>query len=252
MIIHNLKVLLHNTFLKNPALPEEYGVTTHDIAEVATPDTWETLKGMYSLEGHKHFKGNEYLVSLLATHEDPAIRLAVALNPSFAHHASTGDEYPLIGRLAQLHADGHSMIPKVHAFLGLTKSFPRRGKRRAEPESVPEQKRAYELSDQQKDIIQHEPTSPIVVAAAAGSGKTSTLVEYAQAWPDHTFLYLAFNAAIKKEAERVMPRNVTVMTTHGLAYRSLDIRRIARDNLKSNLYRNDIRQAATRISYENS
>lgn len=144
------------------------------------------------------------------------------------------------------------MIPKVHAFLGLTKSFPRRGQRRAEPESVPEQKRAYELSDQQKDIIQHEPTSPIVVAAAAGSGKTSTLVEYAQAWPDHTFLYLAFNAAIKKEAERVMPRNVTVMTTHGLAYRSLDIRRIARDNLKSNLYRNDIRQAATRISYENS
>lgn len=116
---------------------------------------------------------------------------------------------------------------------------------------MPEQKRAYELSDQQKDIIQHEPTSPIVVAAAAGSGKTSTLVEYAQAWPDHTFLYLAFNAAIKKEAERVMPRNVTVMTTHGLAYRSLDIRRIARDNLKSNLNRDDINEVAEHLGLEN-
>ncbi len=56
------------------------------------------------------------------------------------------------------------------------------------------------------------------IEACAGSGKTSTLVQIAQANPKSRFLYLAFNRAIVDEAKKSFPPNVRVYTTHGLAY----------------------------------
>lgn len=73
------------------------------------------------------------------------------------------------------------------------------------------------LTDEQIAAIQcseHE----FIVSACAGSGKTSTLVHYAAARPKEQFLYLAFNRAIKEEAERKFGPNTRCVTTHGLAY----------------------------------
>ncbi|SFU78904.1 UvrD/REP helicase N-terminal domain-containing protein [Xenorhabdus koppenhoeferi] len=60
--------------------------------------------------------------------------------------------------------------------------------------------------------------SKLVVNAFAGTGKTSTLVNYALANPDVSMLYLAFNRAVREEAERKFPFNVECKTSHQLAW----------------------------------
>lgn len=56
---------------------------------------------------------------------------------------------------------------------------------------------------------------------AAGTGKTSTLVWYAEQRPDLRFLYVAFNKSVAKEAERRFPRNVSCKTAHSLAFKDV-------------------------------
>lgn len=58
----------------------------------------------------------------------------------------------------------------------------------------------------------------IIVSAFAGTGKTSALVLYAQAFPNVRMTYIAFSRAIKDEAEKKFPSNVKCVTGHGLAY----------------------------------
>jgi len=59
----------------------------------------------------------------------------------------------------------------------------------------------------------------LVINAFAGTGKTTTLKAIAEAYPQYTFLYLAFNRSVKEEATQKFPSNVKVYTTHGLAYK---------------------------------
>ncbi len=75
----------------------------------------------------------------------------------------------------------------------------------------------FTLSDEQQAIVRC-PARTLLVSAGAGTGKTSTLEAYAQARPRESILYLAFNQAIRSEAQRRFPRNVRCLTTHGLAY----------------------------------
>jgi ATP-dependent exoDNAse (exonuclease V) beta subunit len=58
----------------------------------------------------------------------------------------------------------------------------------------------------------------LVVRAYAGTGKTFTLVRFAQANPKERFLYLAYSRAIRDEAARKFPKNVEAKTSHQLAY----------------------------------
>ncbi|HTI10409.1 MAG TPA: 3'-5' exonuclease [Puia sp.] len=62
----------------------------------------------------------------------------------------------------------------------------------------------------------------IKINAVAGSGKTTTLIEYARARPGEKILYLAFNRAVKLEAERKFAEkgvsNVKIETAHSLAF----------------------------------
>lgn len=58
----------------------------------------------------------------------------------------------------------------------------------------------------------------LVVNAFAGTGKTSTLVSYAEANPESKMLYLAYNRAVRDEAERKFPYNVECKTSHQLAW----------------------------------
>lgn len=77
------------------------------------------------------------------------------------------------------------------------------------------------------------------VNAVAGSGKTTTLVEYARRRPQERILYLAYNRSVKEEALRKFSecRNVSVETAHSLAYRGMGVGRqyvLSRDgNLKT-------------------
>lgn len=84
-----------------------------------------------------------------------------------------------------------------------------------------------ELTKEQNEIIHS--TGNIKINAVAGSGKTTTIVEYAKARPQTSkILYLAFNRSVKLEAIRKFSEkglhNVTVETAHSLAYKHIVFR----------------------------
>lgn len=70
--------------------------------------------------------------------------------------------------------------------------------------------------------------------AYAGTGKTSTLFLIAQKLKSQNKrgIYLAFNKAIAKEADKKMPDNVTARTFHSLAYKSTPYQITKRLNIK--------------------
>lgn len=75
-------------------------------------------------------------------------------------------------------------------------------------------------TEEQISVIEADFDEVLVVNAFAGTGKTYTLIGFSKLRSDKKILYLAYNKSIKKEAEhkfRDLP-NVTVKTTHGLAY----------------------------------
>ena len=81
-----------------------------------------------------------------------------------------------------------------------------------------------ELTPEQTDIINS--SGNIKINAVAGSGKTTTIIEYAKARPRNSkILYLAFNKSVKLEAMRKFSEkglhNVTVETAHSLAYKRI-------------------------------
>lgn len=81
-----------------------------------------------------------------------------------------------------------------------------------------------ELTEEQKEIIQSK--GNIRINAIAGSGKTTTIIEYAASRPkDAKILYLAFNKSVKTEAiqkfEKKGLSNVQVETAHSLAHKKI-------------------------------
>jgi hypothetical protein len=80
------------------------------------------------------------------------------------------------------------------------------------------------LTDEQQQIINS--TGNIKINAVAGSGKTTTVIEYARTRPTTSkILYLAFNKSVKLEAAKKFSEkglaNVRVETAHSLAYRHI-------------------------------
>lgn len=80
------------------------------------------------------------------------------------------------------------------------------------------------LTEEQEAIVRSE--GDIKINAVAGSGKTTTVIEYAGARPKHAkILYLAFNKSVKLEAAKKFIakglHNVTVETAHSLAYKNI-------------------------------
>jgi len=81
-----------------------------------------------------------------------------------------------------------------------------------------------ELTSEQYDIIHS--TGDIKINAVAGSGKTTTIIEYAKARSANAkILYLAFNRSVKLEAQKKFSdrgiHNVKVETAHSLAYKKI-------------------------------
>nr|XP_012596698.1 F-box DNA helicase 1 isoform X1 [Microcebus murinus]XP_012596699.1 F-box DNA helicase 1 isoform X2 [Microcebus murinus] len=81
-------------------------------------------------------------------------------------------------------------------------------------------KKTIQLTHEQQLILNHkmEPLQVVKIMAFAGTGKTSTLVKYAEKWSQSRFLYVTFNKSIAKQAERAFPSNVTCKTFHSMAY----------------------------------
>ncbi|NXI04389.1 FBH1 helicase, partial [Pachycephala philippinensis] len=79
------------------------------------------------------------------------------------------------------------------------------------------------LTHEQQRILNHkiEPGQTVKIMAFAGTGKTSTLVKYAEKFSELKFLYVAFNRAMAEKGKRVFPRNVTCKTFHSLAFGSV-------------------------------
>ncbi|MCC6837236.1 MAG: ATP-dependent helicase [Bacteroidia bacterium] len=77
------------------------------------------------------------------------------------------------------------------------------------------------LTHEQELIVNSK--GDLKINAVAGSGKTTTIVEYARKRPFSRILYLAFNKSVRIEAEKKFAdkglTNVTVETAHSLAYR---------------------------------
>jgi F-box protein, helicase, 18 len=83
------------------------------------------------------------------------------------------------------------------------------------------------FTEEQTAIINS--TGDIKINAVAGSGKTTTVIEYARSRPKNSkILYLAFNKSVKLEATKKFAEkglhNVQVETAHSLAYKKIVFR----------------------------
>ncbi|KAM4036721.1 F-box DNA helicase 1 isoform 2-T2 [Anomaloglossus baeobatrachus] len=86
-------------------------------------------------------------------------------------------------------------------------------------------KPSFNLTNEQQHIINHDIQKGHIVKimAFAGTGKTSTLIKYAERRPHLRFLYATFNKSIANHAIQVFPKNVVCKTFHSLAYQHTGI-----------------------------
>ncbi|HDX9112748.1 TPA: ATP-dependent helicase [Klebsiella michiganensis] len=96
---------------------------------------------------------------------------------------------------------------------------------------------SWKTTPEQNAIIEWQ-GNQLVVNAFAGTGKTTTLVQFAQANQDSKMLYLAYNRAIRDEAEQKFPFNVECKTSHQLAWSHFG--RHFRNRLTANLRITDV------------
>ncbi|XP_070709772.1 F-box DNA helicase 1 isoform X2 [Pempheris klunzingeri] len=94
-----------------------------------------------------------------------------------------------------------------------------------------------QLTCEQQHILSHDIQEDHVVKiiAFAGTGKTTTLVKYAEQRPHLRLLYVAFNKSVATEAQRRFPRNVDCKTVHSLAFKDVGRRYHSRRKLTCNL-----------------
>lgn len=95
---------------------------------------------------------------------------------------------------------------------------------------------------EQQQILNHDIQNHHVVKimAFAGTGKTTTLVKYAQQRPQMRFLYLAFNKSVAMQAQRSFPHNVECSTIHSMAFRAVGLRYKNMRKLSNNLQPFDV------------
>lgn len=91
------------------------------------------------------------------------------------------------------------------------------------------------LTSEQRRIVnlQVSRTDVLKVNAFAGSGKTTTLVKFAEHRPGKRLLYLVFNVAVREHASKLFPKNTKVKSVHSLAYSKIG--RKYQSKLKSDL-----------------
>ncbi len=103
-----------------------------------------------------------------------------------------------------------------------------------------EQKKIIAYNQGKKDILK--------IIAFAGTGKTTTLVEYAKRRPDIRFLYISFNKSVQIEASSKFSKNVVCKTAHSLAWWGFGNK--YKDRLISKFKPNTIKEVLMQASYE--
>lgn len=88
----------------------------------------------------------------------------------------------------------------------------------------------------------------VKLIAFAGTGKTTTLVGYAQARPQLRILYLCYNKSVEVTAKQKFPRHVTCKTSHGLAFGAIGAK--YRHKLAGNLRLTDVARAIDSQNWE--
>ncbi|KAM6962054.1 F-box DNA helicase 1 [Tautogolabrus adspersus] len=98
-------------------------------------------------------------------------------------------------------------------------------------------RRKMQLTGEQQHILSHDiqVDDVVKIVAFAGTGKTTTLVKYAEQRPHLRFLYVAFNKSVATEAQRRFPSNVDCKTVHSLAYNDVGKRYQYHQKLAFNL-----------------
>ncbi|KAI5617960.1 F-box DNA helicase 1 isoform X1 [Silurus asotus] len=93
------------------------------------------------------------------------------------------------------------------------------------------------VTHEQHQILNHDIQRDHVVKimAFAGTGKTTTLVKYAQQRPHLRFLYISFNKSVIVQAKRSFPSNVECRTIHSMAYKAIGHRYRSLGKLCNNL-----------------
>lgn len=83
-----------------------------------------------------------------------------------------------------------------------------------------------QLTNEQKTVTSYalKAGEVLKVNAFAGTGKTTTLIEFSHNFPRQRFLYIAFNKSVQLEASSKFPGNVTCKTAHSLAWRDFGAR----------------------------
>lgn len=109
-----------------------------------------------------------------------------------------------------------------------------------------------QITSEQKKIIgcDLQPGEILKIKAFAGTGKTTTLVEYARARPWMRFLYIAFNKSVQLEATRKFPPNVTARTSHALAFREKGFQ--YKERLVPGFRANQVMEALNLKTYEDA
>ncbi|CAB3978993.1 F-box DNA helicase 1-like [Paramuricea clavata] len=79
------------------------------------------------------------------------------------------------------------------------------------------------LTHEQVRIMNHNTKygDVLKIVAFAGTGKTTTLVEYTKLRPSWKFLNVAYNKSVQEQAVRKFPGNVESRTVHSMAYRTV-------------------------------
>lgn len=82
------------------------------------------------------------------------------------------------------------------------------------------------LTEEQKQILSCTNNGIIIVNALAGTGKTSTLLEWCKQKLHLKILYVVFSKAMADEAKKMFKdlKNVHVKTTHSLAFKSFGVK----------------------------
>ncbi|XP_076861290.1 F-box DNA helicase 1-like [Brachyhypopomus gauderio] len=95
----------------------------------------------------------------------------------------------------------------------------------------------HQVTQEQQQILSHDTQSDhvIKIMAFAGTGKTTTLVKYAQQRPHLRFLYVSFNKSVAMHATRTFPSNVVCRTVHSMAYKAVGYRYKGLSKLCGNL-----------------
>ncbi|MBF0398206.1 MAG: ATP-dependent helicase [Desulfobacterales bacterium] len=96
------------------------------------------------------------------------------------------------------------------------------------------------LTEEQKNIITTDLNRGEIlkVVAFAGTGKTTTLIQYAKYRPHLRFLYVAFNKSVQLEASSKFPSNVVCKTAHSLAWKDFGSK--YKDKIIPNLKANNV------------